>query len=158
MSSFQDMTIEPASLISPGSTANRRFGSPLLVRLTAAARAFALLLLVSPAALAAGDFMTFRHSLMGSNFGVSFDLRQDTTSYYILQESTNLPVFTPSRMYLFGGSNIWDFSVSLQQKPILFWRTQRVPVGIPLDTVYTSKNGRPIKIANSGNAIKQLIG
>ena len=38
------------------------------------------------------------------------------------------------------------------------WATVAHALGIPLDTVYTSKNGRPIKIANSGNPIKQLIG
>ncbi len=38
------------------------------------------------------------------------------------------------------------------------WATVAHALGIPLDTVYTSKNGRPIKIANSGSPIKQLIG
>ncbi len=38
------------------------------------------------------------------------------------------------------------------------WATVAHALGIPLDTVYMSKNGRPIKIANSGNPIKQLIG
>ncbi|MDB5389295.1 MAG: hypothetical protein JWM11_4941 [Planctomycetaceae bacterium] len=38
------------------------------------------------------------------------------------------------------------------------WATVSHALGIPLDTVYTSKNGRPMKIANSGNPIKQLIG
>lgn len=38
------------------------------------------------------------------------------------------------------------------------WATVAHAMGIPLDTVYTSKNGRPMKIANSGNPIKQLIG
>jgi hypothetical protein len=31
-------------------------------------------------------------------------------------------------------------------------------LGIPLDTVHTSKRGRPMKIANGGTAIKELIG
>ncbi|MGH7127882.1 MAG: DUF1501 domain-containing protein, partial [Planctomycetaceae bacterium] len=31
-------------------------------------------------------------------------------------------------------------------------------LGIPLDTVYTSKRGRPMKIANSGTPIAELIG
>jgi len=38
------------------------------------------------------------------------------------------------------------------------WATVSHALGIPLDTVYTSKNGRPMKIANSGSPIKQLIG
>ena len=38
------------------------------------------------------------------------------------------------------------------------WATVAHALGIPLDTVYTSKNGRPMKIANSGTPIKQLIG
>jgi hypothetical protein len=38
------------------------------------------------------------------------------------------------------------------------WATVSHALGIPLDTVYTSKNGRPMKIANSGTPIKQLIG
>lgn len=38
------------------------------------------------------------------------------------------------------------------------WATVSHALGIPLDTVYTSKNGRPMKIANGGGAIKELIG
>lgn len=38
------------------------------------------------------------------------------------------------------------------------WATVSHALGIPLDTVYTSKNGRPMKIANGGTAIKELIG
>jgi uncharacterized protein (DUF1501 family) len=30
-------------------------------------------------------------------------------------------------------------------------------LGIPLDTVFTAKNGRPMKIANSGKVIKELF-
>ncbi len=38
------------------------------------------------------------------------------------------------------------------------WATVSHAMGIPLDTVHTSKNGRPMKIANGGTAIKELIG
>jgi uncharacterized protein (DUF1501 family) len=38
------------------------------------------------------------------------------------------------------------------------WATVAHAMGIPLDTVHTSKNGRPMKIANGGTAIKELIG
>ena len=37
------------------------------------------------------------------------------------------------------------------------WATVSHSLGIPLDTVHTSKNGRPMKLANGGNAISQLI-
>jgi Protein of unknown function (DUF1501) len=38
------------------------------------------------------------------------------------------------------------------------WATVAHALGIPLDTVHTSKNGRPMKLANGGTAIKELIG
>jgi len=38
------------------------------------------------------------------------------------------------------------------------WATVAHSLGIPLDTVHTSKNGRPMKIANGGTAIKELVG
>ncbi|MBS0262382.1 MAG: DUF1501 domain-containing protein [Planctomycetes bacterium] len=38
------------------------------------------------------------------------------------------------------------------------WATVAQAMGIPLDTVHTSKNGRPMKLANGGTAIKELIG
>lgn len=38
------------------------------------------------------------------------------------------------------------------------WATAAYALGIPLDTVHTSKNGRPMKLANSGTPIKELIG
>ena len=38
------------------------------------------------------------------------------------------------------------------------WATAAHALGIPLDTVHTSKNGRPMKLANSGTPIKELIG
>lgn len=38
------------------------------------------------------------------------------------------------------------------------WATAAHALGIPLDTVHTSKNGRPMKIANGGTPIKELIG
>jgi uncharacterized protein (DUF1501 family) len=38
------------------------------------------------------------------------------------------------------------------------WATVSHSLGIPLDTVHTSKNGRPMKIANGGTVIKELIG
>lgn len=37
------------------------------------------------------------------------------------------------------------------------WATAAHAMGIPLDTVHTSKRGRPMKIANGGTAIKELI-
>jgi hypothetical protein len=37
------------------------------------------------------------------------------------------------------------------------WATVAHALGIPLDTVHTSKRGRPMKIANGGTAIKELI-
>jgi hypothetical protein len=38
------------------------------------------------------------------------------------------------------------------------WATVAQALGIPLDTVHTSKNGRPMKLANGGIPIKELIG
>jgi hypothetical protein len=38
------------------------------------------------------------------------------------------------------------------------WATVAHALGIPLDTVHTSKRGRPMKIANGGTPIKELIG
>jgi len=38
------------------------------------------------------------------------------------------------------------------------WATVAYALGIPLDTVHTSKRGRPMKIANGGTPIKDLIG
>lgn len=38
------------------------------------------------------------------------------------------------------------------------WATVAHCLGIPLDTVHTSKNGRPMKVANGGTPIKELIG
>ena len=38
------------------------------------------------------------------------------------------------------------------------WATVAHALGIPLDTVHTSKRGRPMKLANGGTAIKELIG
>jgi len=37
------------------------------------------------------------------------------------------------------------------------WATVAQALGIPLDTVHTSKNGRPMKLANGGIPIKELI-
>jgi uncharacterized protein (DUF1501 family) len=38
------------------------------------------------------------------------------------------------------------------------WATVSHALGIPLDTIHKSKRGRPMKIANGGSAIKELIG
>ncbi|MBI3863878.1 MAG: DUF1501 domain-containing protein [Planctomycetia bacterium] len=38
------------------------------------------------------------------------------------------------------------------------WATVSHALGIPVDTVHTTKNGRPMKIANGGTPVKQLIG
>ncbi|MCA9052029.1 MAG: DUF1501 domain-containing protein, partial [Planctomycetaceae bacterium] len=38
------------------------------------------------------------------------------------------------------------------------WATVAYAMGIPLNTVHTSKRGRPMKIANGGTPIKELIG
>jgi hypothetical protein len=38
------------------------------------------------------------------------------------------------------------------------WATVSRALGIPMDTVFTSKNGRPMKLANGGTPIKELIG
>lgn len=38
------------------------------------------------------------------------------------------------------------------------WATVAHALGIPLDTVHTSKRGRPMKLANGGTPIKELIG
>ncbi len=38
------------------------------------------------------------------------------------------------------------------------WATVAHALGIPLDTVHKSKNGRPMKLANGGTAIQELIG
>jgi len=42
--------------------------------------------------------------------------------------------------------------------PSDLWATVAHALRIPLDTVHTSKNGRPMKIANGGTPIKDLIG
>jgi Protein of unknown function (DUF1501) len=38
------------------------------------------------------------------------------------------------------------------------WATAAYALGIPLDTVHTSSRGRPMKLANGGQAIAELIG
>ncbi len=38
------------------------------------------------------------------------------------------------------------------------WATVAYSLGIPIDTVHTSKNGRPMRLANGGTPIKELIG
>lgn len=38
------------------------------------------------------------------------------------------------------------------------WATVAYAMGIPLDTVHTSKRGRPMKLANGGTPIKELMG
>ncbi|MEQ9409892.1 MAG: DUF1501 domain-containing protein [Fuerstiella sp.] len=38
------------------------------------------------------------------------------------------------------------------------WATVAYAMGIPLNTVHTSKRGRPMKLANGGTAIQELIG
>ena len=38
------------------------------------------------------------------------------------------------------------------------WATVSAALGIPLETVHTSKRGRPMKLANGGTPIKELIG
>lgn len=38
------------------------------------------------------------------------------------------------------------------------WATVAHALGIPLDTIHKSKNGRPMKLANGGTAIQELIG
>ncbi len=38
------------------------------------------------------------------------------------------------------------------------WATVAYALGIPIDTVHTSKNGRPMRLANGGTPIKELIG
>ncbi len=48
--------------------------------------------------------------------------------------------------------------VSQAYLPGDIWATVAQALGIPLDTVHTSKNGRPMKIANGGTPIKELIG
>jgi uncharacterized protein (DUF1501 family) len=48
--------------------------------------------------------------------------------------------------------------VSQAYLPGDIWATVAHSLGIPLDTVHTSKNGRPMKIANGGTPIKELIG
>ena len=48
--------------------------------------------------------------------------------------------------------------VSQAYLPGDIWATVAHALGIPLDTVHTSKNGRPMKIANGGTPIKELIG
>ena len=47
--------------------------------------------------------------------------------------------------------------VSQSYLPGDVWATVAHSLGIPLDTVHTSKNGRPMKIANGGTPIKELI-
>ena len=38
------------------------------------------------------------------------------------------------------------------------WATVAQAIGIPLNTVHTSKTGRPMKMANGGRPIAELIG
>ena len=49
-------------------------------------------------------------------------------------------------------------SSSKSYQPGDIWATVAHALGIPLDTVHTSKRGRPMKIANGGTAIPELIG
>ena len=50
--------------------------------------------------------------------------------------------------------------IRVESNPYLpgdIWSTVSYAMRIPLDTVHTSKNGRPMKLANGGNPIKELI-
>jgi uncharacterized protein (DUF1501 family) len=38
------------------------------------------------------------------------------------------------------------------------WATVAMAMGIPVSTVHTSKRGRPMKLANGGTPIQELIG
>lgn len=49
-------------------------------------------------------------------------------------------------------------SSSKSYQPGDVWATVAHALGIPLDTVHKSKNGRPMKLANGGTAIEELIG
>ena len=49
-------------------------------------------------------------------------------------------------------------SSSKSYQPGDVWATVAHALGIPLDTVHKSKNGRPMKLANGGTAIQELIG
>lgn len=54
------------------------------------------------------------------------------------------------------GTRVADNSKAYQPGDI--WATVAYAMGIPLNTVHTSKRGRPMKLANGGTAIKELIG
>lgn len=48
--------------------------------------------------------------------------------------------------------------VGKSYQPGDIWATVAYAMGIPIDTVHTSKNGRPMRLANGGTPIKELIG
>lgn len=54
------------------------------------------------------------------------------------------------------GNRVADNSKAYQPGDI--WATVAYAMGIPLNTVHTSKRGRPMKLANGGTPIKELIG
>lgn len=82
---------------------------------------------------AGADFMTVRPAREGTNLSFGFDLTRDTGSYFILQDSTNLPLFAPLAVNLFGGSNAWSLTVAAAPGTSRFWRGQRVPTFNPYD-------------------------
>lgn len=51
-----------------------------------------------------------------------------------------------------------DIASGQTYQPGDIWATAAQALGIPLDTVHTSKRGRPMKLANGGTPIKELIG
>ena len=53
------------------------------------------------------------------------------------------------------GTRVADNSKAYQPGDI--WATVAYAMGIPLNTVHTSKRGRPMKLANGGTAIQELI-
>lgn len=93
----------------------------------------ALLFLLAETALAGTDFITFHQNVSEGQLRVRFDLAPDLDSYYILDESTNLTQFTPRAMLYGGGTNAWNFTITLGDKPQTFWRARRVPASTPLD-------------------------
>ena len=51
-----------------------------------------------------------------------------------------------------------DYTEGKSYLPGDLWATVAHSLGIPLDIVHTSKRGRPMKLANGGTPIKELIG
>lgn len=64
---------------------------------------------------------------------VQLSVPRTMASYFILEQSTNLPNFFPVSAVLFGGENLWRVPDITKLDETSFWRVGEVPIVDPLD-------------------------